>query len=190
VTLFHLANAAMLPLAAGSLARQHGMIADLVVGGAIVIPQLLTAAGSPWVGRLAQDLGRQKILLIGFAMLPLRALLFAIDGTPALALAAQVLDGVTGATFGVLVPLVVADITHDGGRFNLALGMVGLATGVGATVSNYVAGNVAAHMGVPVAFLYLAAIGLSATLLVALALPETMHMPMTPPMGPSELAPT
>ena len=125
VTLFHLANAAMLPLAAGSLARQHGMIADLVVGSAIVIPQLLTAAGSPWVGRLAQDLGRQKILLIGFAMLPLRALLFAIDGTPALALAAQVLDGVTGATFGVLVPLVVADITHDGGRFNLALGMVG-----------------------------------------------------------------
>ncbi len=190
VVLFHLANAAMLPLAAGSLERHLGMRADQVVSGALVISQLLTAVGSPWVGRLAQEVGRQPILLVGFAMLPLRGLLFAIDGSPAFTLLAQVLDGITGASFGVLVPLMVADITHEGGRFNLALGMVGLATGVGATVSNYVAGGIAAHMGTPVAFIGLAVVGLAATLLVAFALPETRHMPVTPPKHPSELAPT
>lgn len=173
VLLFHLSNAAMLPLAAGSLARNHGMIADLVVSGAVIIPQLLVAAGSPWAGRLAHRHGRHPVLLTGFLMLPLRALLFAIDGSPWITLAAQVLDGVTSATFGVLVPLIVADITHKGGRFNLALGMVGLATSIGATVSNYVAGNVAAMLGTPAAFVCLALVGAAAAALVALAMPET-----------------
>ncbi len=177
VLLFHLSNAAMLPLAAGSLARNHGPSADLVVSWAIIIPQLLTAAASPWVGRRANLHGRRPLLLLGFAMLPVRALLFAIDGSPVMTLLAQVLDGVTSATFGVLVPLVVADITHRGGRFNMALGMVGLATSVGATVSNYAAGSIASATGTPMAFVYLAAIGLCATAVLGLILPETRHAP-------------
>lgn len=190
VALFNLANADMLPLAAGALVSHHGGIADLVVSGAVIISQLLTASASPWVGRLAQRVGRRPILLVGIAMLPLRALLFATDGSPVFTLAAQVLDGITGATFGVLVPLVVADITHEGGRFTLALGMVGLATSVGATVSTYVGGNIATFIGVPVAFMCLGAVGLGAVLLVWLALPETMRLPAAPPLSPAELAPT
>ncbi len=190
VTLFHLANAAMLPLAAGSLERRDGGLADLVVGAAIVIPQLLTAAGSPLVGRLANTVGRRRLLILAYAMLPLRAMLFAASGSPWVTLVAQMLDGVTGATYGVLITLVVADITHEGGRFNLALGLTGLATGVGATISNVVAGSVATHLGTPVAFLTLGAVGLTATLTVALALPETMPLPVGPPLQSSKLAAT
>jgi MFS family permease len=185
VLLFHTANAAILPLAATTLVKHDGMFADLAVSGAIIISQLLTAAGSPWVGRLATHMGRRPLLLIGFALLPIRALLFATSNMPELMLPAQILDGVTGAAFGVMVPLVVADITHEGGRFNLALGMVGLATSIGASVSNFAAGTVATHMGATAAFLYLAAVGLAAALLLWLALPETMHLPATPPLTPA-----
>jgi MFS family permease len=187
VALFHLANAAMLPLAAGAATTRNGMTADLLVSGAIVIPQVLTATLSPWIGRLAQRRGRRPLLLVGFAMLPLRGLLFAVDGAPEFGLVAQILDGITGASFGVLVPLVVADITHEGGRFNLALGMVGLATGIGATISTFAAGDVAVHLGIRTAFLCLAAIGAAATLLLWTALPETMHMPVTPPVASPDL---
>ncbi len=188
VLLFHLANAAMLPLAAGELARQEGMTANLVISGAIIISQMLTAAGSPWAGRLAHRIGRKPILLTGFAMLPLRGIMFAIDSSPLMTLSGQVLDGITGATFGVLLPLIVADLTHKGGRFNLALGMMGLATSVGATVSNYAGGRLAAMLGNPVAFLALSAAGLLATLLVWFALPETKHLADDPP-GPATAKP-
>jgi MFS family permease len=190
VALFSLANADMLPLAASALVKRHGGIADLVVSGAVIISQLLTAAASPWIGRLAQRMGRRPMLLVGIAMLPLRALLFAFDGGPAGTLVAQALDGVTGATFGVLIPLMVSDITHAGGRFTLALGMVGLASSIGASVSTYAGGNIATYMGLPVAFLCLGAVGLAAVLLVWLALPETMHLSATPPLREHELAPT
>jgi MFS family permease len=186
VLLFHLANAALLPLAAGSLARHHGTLADLVVSGAIIVPLLITAIGSPFVGRLATRAGRRPILLLGFAMLPIRGVLFSFADVPELVLPAQILDGVTGTIFGVIVPLLVADLTHEGGRFNLALGMVGFATSIGATISNYAAGLVASHMGVSVAFLYLAGVGGAATLLLWLTLPETMHLPETPPLHPDE----
>ena len=47
-----------------------------IVSAAIIVPQIVVALFSPWVGRLAQSLGRQPVLLVGFAALPLRGLLF------------------------------------------------------------------------------------------------------------------
>ncbi len=40
-----------------------------------------------------------------------------------------------------MTPLVAADISGDGGRFNLRMGIIGLAIGVAATVSYTVAGG-------------------------------------------------
>ena len=56
----------------------------------------------------------------------------------------QLLDGVTGAVLGVLVPLIIADATRGTGRFNLAQGIVGSATGIGASLSTIGAGYLAA----------------------------------------------
>ena len=53
-----------------------------VVSAAIIVPQIVVAACSPWAGRLAQRIGRKPILLFGFAALPLRGLLFALTRTP------------------------------------------------------------------------------------------------------------
>lgn len=171
--LFQLSNAALLQLVGGELTAAIGTRANLVIAAAIVIPQIVVAALSPFVGRLSNTLGRKRLLALGFAALPLRAAAFALTAEPALVLVLQILDGVAGTVYGVLTPLVVADIAGDRGRFNVTMGMVGLAGGVGATVSTSLAGIVADRDGMAFAFLALGAAGLAATLVAHLVMPET-----------------
>jgi len=171
--LFTLANAAMLPLVAGELTKRGGNDASLLIAACIVLPQGIVALLSPTIGQLAQKRGRRLVLLLGFSMLPLRGLLFAGLTAPLPLVAIQALDGVAATCIGVLVPLVTSDIAGRSGHFNLALGFVGLAIGVGATASTGLAGWAADRYGTEWAFLCLAAVGLAATLLVLLAMPET-----------------
>ena len=75
---------------------------------------------APWVGRQAEKRGRKLLLLVGFAALPTRAVLFASTDHSLALVAIQVLDGITGAVLGVMTALVIADVTRGTGRFNLA----------------------------------------------------------------------
>jgi MFS family permease len=179
VGLFQFANAAMLPVAAVGVTEQAGAFSTLLIAGGLIGPQLLTALLSPQAGRAAERWGRRPVLLIGFGALPVRALLFAAVTNPHVFLLIQLVDGIGAAVFGVLLPLVVADISEDSGHYTLALGVVGLAVGGGATLSTGVAGTVADWFGGPAAFLMLAAIGFCAMLLVGTLMPETK--PLAPP---------
>jgi MFS family permease len=171
--LFHLANAAMLPIAAGAVTKRAGSEAALVIAACIVGPQIITALLSPWAGRAAEAWGRRPILLLGFSALPIRGILLAEVGDPYLIIAVQLFDGFGAGVFGVLFPLIVADITRSTGHYTISLGLVGLAIGGGATLSTTVAGLVADHLGGSAAFLSLAAVGLIATVLVGAIMPET-----------------
>lgn len=173
---FQFSSAALLPLAAGAAPMRDGQFAGLVVAAAVMLPQLLSAALSPHTGRWAQLRGRRPVLLAGFISVPIRALMLSVADGPAMVLAAQLLDGIAAATFGVVLPLVIADVTRESGRFNLALGFAGAAVGLGAAAGNVVAGQVADMAGRPTAFLILAAAGVAATLLLAFALPETARL--------------
>jgi MFS family permease len=173
VSIFQLANAAMLPIAAGMVTKRAGSEAQLVIAACIVAPQLVTGVISPWAGRAAEAWGRRPILLLGFAALPIRGILFAGIVDPFLMVLIQVLDGLSAAALGVLTPLIVADITRDTGHYTTCLGVVGLAIGGGATLSTTVAGLVADHFGSTAAFLSLGAAGLCATTLVGILMPET-----------------
>ena len=173
VGLFQFANAAMLPVAAGQVTEHAGAVATLLIAGGMIGPQLLTALLSPPAGRAAQRWGRRPVLLLGFSALPVRSILFATIADPHVFLLIQLVDGIGAAVFGVLLPLVVADITAESGHYTLALGVVGLAVGGGATLSTGVAGLVAGRLGGPAAFLVLAAIGSCAMLLVGTLMPET-----------------
>ncbi|HEV2302739.1 MAG TPA: MFS transporter [Stellaceae bacterium] len=178
--LFHLANAAMLPIAAAAVTKRAGGEAPLLIAACLVGPQAVTALISPWAGRAAQLWGRRPVLLLGFGALPIRGLLFAAVGDPFLLIAIQLLDGLGAAVFGVLFPLVVADITAESGHYTTALGAVGLAIGGGATLSTAAAGLVADHFGDGAAFLGLVAVGFCATLAVLTLLPETRPAAFTP----------
>ena len=131
IALFHLANAAMLPLVSGMITMRSSNWATLLVAACIVMPQLVVAAFSPRVGRAARHWGRRPLLLLAFAVLPLRGLLLAVVTQPFLLCLVQALDGISAAVLGVLVPVVVADLTRNTGRFNLSQGVVGTGSASG-----------------------------------------------------------
>jgi MFS family permease len=173
ILLFHLANAAMLPLMGGVVTMRSARWATMLIAGCIIVPQIAVAAFSPWVGRQAQAWGRRPILLAGFVALCVRGVLFAVVTDPYAVIAVQVLDGIAAAALGVMVPLIVADVTRGTGRFNLALGFIGSAVGIGASASTTLAGYLSDHFGSGVAFFGLAGIAAAGLALVFAALPET-----------------
>ena len=171
--LFHLANSAMLPLVGSVVTMRSARWATLIIAACIVVPQLVVAILSPWVGMRAQIWGRRPLLLIGFAALPIRGLLLTFVSDPSLLIAVQILDGVTASVFAVMVPLVVADLTRGTGHFNLGLGILGTATGIGASLSATLGGYLTDHFGSAVAFGSLATIALAGFTLVWFLMPET-----------------
>jgi predicted MFS family arabinose efflux permease len=173
VLLLQLANAAMLPLMAGVVTTRSADWAPALIAFCIVVPQAIVAATSPTVGRKAQQWGRRPLLLIAFAALAIRGLLFAVVTDPFALVAVQVFDGVTAAVFSVMIPLIVADIAFGSGRFSLAQGIVGTATGIGASLSTVTAGFVADKLGAPVAFVGLACMAGLGLLVIWLIMPET-----------------
>ncbi len=175
--LFQLANAAMLPLMGSIMTMRSANWATVLIAACIIVPQLVVAALSPWIGRQANIWGRRPLLLLGFGALPLRCLLFAYAPDPVLVVFVQVLDGISAAALGVLVPLVAADIARDTGHFNLAQGVIGTAVGIGAAVSTSFAGYVSDHYGSETAFLDLGAIAVCGFFFVLLAMPETRTRP-------------
>jgi MFS family permease len=173
VFLFQTANASMLPLAGEAFAYSKEALSSLVVSALIMVPQIIVVIMAPWAGRRANTWGRRPLLLVGFAALPIRALLFAWTTNPIILIAAQLLDGVSGTMLGVLTALIVADLTAGTGRFNLAQGFVGTMSGVGASLSTTLSGLVAGSLGRAAGFLGIAAIALASVLLAWLLMPET-----------------
>lgn len=177
VMLFHLANAAMLPLVASMLTQRSADSPAALIAVALVVPQIIVAVLSPWVGSKSQQWGRRPLLLIGFGALAIRAVLFAALTPSPWIVAVQVLDGISAAALGVLVPLSIADITRNSGRFNLTQGLIGCAMGIGAAFSTTIAGYLSDRFSSYATFMFLfaiAAIGLAA---VWALMPETRPDP-------------
>jgi predicted MFS family arabinose efflux permease len=128
---------------------------------------------SPTVGAKAQAWGRRPLLLIGFAALAIRGLLFATVRDPYLLVAVQLFDGITAAVFSVMVPLIVADVAFGSGHFNLAQGIVGTAVGIGASLSTVLAGYVSDKFGSNIAFTGLAGVAALGFFMIWLVMPET-----------------
>ena len=173
VLLLQLANAAMMPLMASAVTARSSQWATVLVAGCIIVPQAIVALLSPTVGRMSQIWGRRPLLLIGFGALAIRGLLFATVRDPYLLVAVQVFDGFTAAVFAVMIPLIVADVAFGSGHFNLAQGMVGTATGIGAALSTSLGGYVSDKFGNATAFIGLASVAATGFLLILLVMPET-----------------
>jgi predicted MFS family arabinose efflux permease len=173
ILLLQLANGAMLPLMAGVVTTRSSRWAPVLIAACIIVPQAIVALTSPSVGRKAQQWGRRPLLLMGFAALAIRGVLFATVTDPYLLVAVQVFDGVTAAVFSVMVPLIVADVAFGSGHFNFAQGIVGTAVGIGASLSTVLAGYVSDKFGSSVAFSGLAAVAATGLALIWFVMPET-----------------
>jgi len=173
VTLFHFANAAMLPLAGQLLSEGKATGASLYMSACIIAAQLVMIPVAALAGTFADRVGRKPIFLIGFAILPIRGCLYVFSHDPIFIVLVQLLDGIGAGIFGVLWVTVVADLTKGTGRYNLALGAIATAQSIGAALSNVAAGYVVHLWSYDAAFLALAAVALAAFSLFYVTMPET-----------------
>ena len=174
VILFHFGNAAMLPMAGQVLAKEHPG-SDTIALSACIIAAQFVMVGVAWsVGRAsARGIGRKPIFLLALAVLPIRGILFSFTSSPYGVVAIQLLDGVAAGIFGVVSVLIASDLMRGTGRFNLAQGLTALSVGIGAALSNAIAGFVVQWFGFPAGFLFLAAIASGALVFFGLLMPET-----------------
>ena len=144
-----------------------------MMSSCIIAAQLIMLPVALAVGRAADRVGHKPILLVGFAVLPVRALLYTASDSAPWLIAVQLLDGVGSGIFGAITPLVIADLMRDTGRYNLAQGAVATVQGVGASLSGLAAGFIVDHFGYSVAFLAFGAAACVAVAALFLAMPET-----------------
>jgi predicted MFS family arabinose efflux permease len=171
--LFHFANAAMLPLLGEMLAKGQGRSSMMFMSACVVTTQLVIALLASWSGRKAGSWGRKPLLLIAFGVLPVRAVLYTLTQHTVALVAIQILDGVGAGIFGVVSVLVIADLTQGTGRFNLTLGAISTAVGIGAALSQTIAGSIVHHFGFNIGFLFLGAVALAAFAILYFLMPET-----------------
>jgi MFS family permease len=173
IVLFQLADASILPMMGENLATTRGDHAAIWMSGLIVVPQIVVAVLAPWVGFHSEKRGRRPLLLLGFALEPVRALVLAVSPAYAALIFGQILSGLTGAVIGVLTVIVVADLTAGTGRFNLATGTLGALSGVAASLSTSGTGFVFQVLGPRLGYLPLAAVAALATVFLWIFLHET-----------------
>jgi MFS family permease len=171
--MFHFANAAMLPLLGEMLAKGHGRASMMFMSACVVTTQLVITVIAAWSGRKAGSWGRKPLLLIAFGVLPIRAVLYTLTSNTVALVAIQVLDGVGAGIFGVVSILVIADLTQGSGRFNITLGAISTAVGIGAALSQTIAGTIVHNFNFNAAFLFLAAIAAMAFAILYFFMPET-----------------
>jgi MFS family permease len=170
VMLFHLANAALL---GQKLAAEFPEEATAMMSACIVAAQAIMLPIALLVGRTADSWGRKPLFLAGFAILPVRAVLYTFSDNSFWLIGVQLLDGVGAGIFGALTPLVIADIMRSTGRYNLALGAIATMQGIGASLSGLAAGVIVDHFGYGAAFLTLGTAAGVALTVFALGMPET-----------------
>jgi MFS family permease len=171
--LFHFANAAMLPLVGQLISKDKGDAAPVYMSACIVIAQLVMIPVALLAGRLAETWGRKPIFLIALAVLPIRGVLYTFFDNAYYLVGVQALDGIGAGIFGVLSILTIADLTEGKGRFNLASGALATAVGIGASLSNGIAGFIVDKAGYSTAFLFLAVLAAIALVVFFFFVPET-----------------
>ena len=139
----------------------------------IVAAQIIMVPMAILVGRKANRWGRKPLFLAGFLILPIRGMLYTFSDNPYWLVGVQLLDGVGAGLYGALFPLIVADLTGGTGRFNVALGAVMTAQGIGASLSTMLAGLIVVEAGYSAAFLTLAAVAAVGALVFFFGMPET-----------------
>jgi predicted MFS family arabinose efflux permease len=173
--LFHLANAAMLPQLGEMLAKGKAKEAGPFMSACVLVTQLVVTLSAAWIGREAARRGRKPLLLVGFGVLPVRAVLYTFARAATALIAIQILDGAANAIFGIVSILVIKDRTEGSGRFNLASGALATMVGIGAAMSNAIGGTMVVRFSYNTSFLGLGTIALAAFVLLLTAVPETLR---------------
>ncbi|WP_315835618.1 MFS transporter [Bradyrhizobium prioriisuperbiae] len=186
--LFHFANAAMLPLVGQKLALVNQTLGTTLMSVCIVAAQLVMVPVAILVGRTADIWGRKPLFAVALGVLALRGALYPVSDNPYWLVGVQCLDGVGAGIFGALFPLVVADLTHGTGHFNVSQGAIATALGIGGALSTTAAGVIVVGAGYSAAFLFLAAVAVVGLVVYVVFMPETApHLQAEVPLPTEDL---
>lgn len=161
--LFHLGNAAMLPLFAQSIVTRGLGDPSAFTASTVIVAQVVMIPAALWAGRHAGRHGYRALIIAALSALPLRGLVAACWESPWALIPVQVLDGIGAGLLGVALPGLVACLLRGTGHVNAGLGAVMAIQGAGAAMSPALAGWIAHRFGYSAAFVALsiiAAIGL------------------------------
>lgn len=177
VGLWQLANGAMLPITGQKLAVGDASSGALYQAALIIVAQAVMIPMAMLVARRGDRWGRKPLMVLAFAVLPVRGLLFIMAVSPGEVIAVQVLDGIGAGLQGALFAIMVADMTRGSGRYNVAFGAATMVQGIGAALSPALAGAIDAAAGYGTAMWTLTAIAAVALGLLVIAVPETRTPP-------------
>ncbi len=158
LALFHLGNAAMLPLYGMGVVAAHRSDPSVFTAQTIVIAQCVMIAAAWCAPRLIRAHGYWCVLLLSYLALPLRGVLAAALMSEAGVWPVQILDGIGAGLQSVVVPALVVRLLDGTGHVNAGQGAVATVQGIGAALSPALGGVLAQHYGYPVAFVVLGAV--------------------------------
>ncbi|ORM75801.1 MFS transporter [Pantoea eucrina] len=164
--LFHLANAALLPMLSMRVAASPGgMNPGVYAAATVIISQAVMIPVALWTAARAETLGYQRLIMLPLLLLPLRAVLAASFTDPWLMIPVQILDGIAAGTLGVAVPGYIVQLLRGSGHVNAGQSAVMLMQGAGAAFSPALTGMIVRHYSYSVAFSTLSVIALTALLI-------------------------
>lgn len=160
LALFNIGNAATLPLYGLAVVSAGEAAPASFVAKTIVIGQGVMIVGSLVAIHLVERKGFWLVLLISFAMLPIRGVLAAFLITDWGVYPVQILDGISSGLQTAAVPAFVARMLHGTGRVNLGQGAVMTVQGIGGALSPALGGWLAQIIGYSPTFLVLGSFAL------------------------------
>jgi predicted MFS family arabinose efflux permease len=149
--LFYVGDAAMLPLYGMAVVAAHRGDPAGFVALTISVAQGVMIVTSLIAMKIAGRRGYWLVLLIAFALLPLRGVLAGALITGWGVWPVETIDGVTSGLLSVAAPGLIAQIMDGTGRVNAAQGAVMAAQGFGGAVSPALGGWIAQALGYPAA---------------------------------------
>lgn len=165
--LFHLANAALLPMLSMRVASAPGgeISAGVYAAATVVISQLVMIPVALFAAARAVKYGYPLLIAAALIVLPLRAALACASADPLSMIPVQIMDGVAAGLLGVAVPGYIVKLLEGSGHTNAGQSFVMLLQGAGAAFSPGLAGSIAAKYSYSAAFAVLGTIALLALLI-------------------------
>ena len=166
------ADASMLPLMVQRIGHAGSKAASMHVPAALCLTELVMIPVC-YIAAKRAPLGRKPLLIISYIFLFIRGFCFSVTSDTNIMLGLQILDGISAGIFGLMLTLVISDLSLNTGRFNTTLTTMGVLFTLTNGISNFAFGVAAGKFGYPLSFNIMAICAVLGWLIIWALVPET-----------------